>query len=148
MVKGALTEEKMQKCEDQVSDSCDSYDLTISIKKTEMVYQPAPGKPYKEPIITMKGQRLQVVDKFTYLGSTLSRFVHIEDEVNARIAKSSAAFGRLRGRIWDRSGVRLDTKLKVYRSVVMPTLLFACERNLDSLPTACQKTEPLPYKLS
>ena len=42
---------------DQVSDSCDSYDLTISIKKTEVVNQPALGKPYKEPTITMKGKR-------------------------------------------------------------------------------------------
>ena len=31
MGKGAPTEEKMQKGVDQVSDSCDSYDLTISI---------------------------------------------------------------------------------------------------------------------
>ena len=127
MAKGAPTEEKMQKGVDQVSDSCDSYYLTISIKKTEVVYQPAPGKPYKEPTITVKGQRLQVVDKFTYFGSTLSRVVHIDDEVNARIAKASAAFGRLRESIWDRSGIRLDTKLKVYRSVVLPTLLYACE---------------------
>ena len=93
---------------------CNSYDLTISIKKTEVVYQPAPGKPYKETTITVKGQRLQVVDKFTYLGSTLSRVVHNDDEVNATIAKPSAAFGRLRGNIWDRSRIRLDTKLKVY----------------------------------
>ena len=70
MTKGALTEEKMQKGVDQVSNSCVNYDLTISIKKTEVVYQPEPGKPYKEPTITVKGQRLQVVDKFTYLGST------------------------------------------------------------------------------
>ena len=87
MAKGAPTEEKMQQGVDRVSDSsdsydltvsikkakvsdsCDSYDLTISIKKAEVVYQP-PGKPYKEAIITVKGQRLQVVDKFTYLGST------------------------------------------------------------------------------
>ena len=117
----------MQKGVDQVSDLCDSYDLTISIKNTEVVYQPAPGKPYKEPTSTVKGQQLQVVDKFTYLGSTLSRVVHIDDEVNARIAKASASFGRLRGSIWDRSGSRLDTKLKVYRSVVLPTLLYACE---------------------
>ena len=123
MAKGAPTEEKMQKGVDQVSYSCDSYDLTISIKKTEVVYQPAPGKPYKEPTITVNGQRLQVVDKFTYLGSTFSRVVHIDDEVSARIAKASAAFGRLCGSIWDRSGIRLDTKLKVYRSVVLPTLL-------------------------
>ena len=136
MAKGTPTEEKMQKGVDKVSDSCDSYDLTISIKKTEVVYQPTPGKPYKEPTITVKDQRLQVVDKFTYLGSTLSRVVHIDDEVNARIAKASAAFGRLRGSIRDRSGIRLfltffltffDTKLKVYRSVVLPTLLYACE---------------------
>ena len=32
-----------------------------------------------------------MVDKFTYLGSTLSRVVHTDDEVNARIAKASAA---------------------------------------------------------
>ena len=64
-------------------------------KKTEVVYQPAPGNPYMEPTITVKGQRLQVVDKFTYLGNTLSGVVHIDDEVNARIAKASAAFCRL-----------------------------------------------------
>ena len=75
----------------------------------------------------MKGQRLQVVDKFTYLRGTLSRVVHTDDEVKARIAKASEAFGRLRGSIWDRSGIRLDTKLKVYRSVVLPTLSYACE---------------------
>ena len=79
---------KCKKGVDQVSDSCDSYDLTISIKKTGVVYQPALAKPYKEPTITVKGQRLQVVDTFTYLGSTLSRVVHIDDEVNARIAKA------------------------------------------------------------
>ena len=54
LAKGAPTEEKMQKGVDQVADSCDSYDLTIYIKKTEVVYQPAPGKPYKEPTITVK----------------------------------------------------------------------------------------------
>ena len=117
----------MQKGVDQVSDSCDNYDLTSSIKKTKMVYQPTPCKPYKEPTITVKGQRLQVVDEFTYLGSTLSRVVHIDDEVNARIAKASAAFGRLRGSVWDRSGIRLDTKLNVYKAVVLPTLLYAFE---------------------
>ena len=57
----------------------------------------------------------------------MSRVVHIDDEVNARIAKASAAFGRLRGSIWDRRRIRLDTKLKVYRSVVLPTLFYACE---------------------
>ena len=38
MATGAPTKEKMQKGVNQVSDSCDSYDLTISIKKTEVVH--------------------------------------------------------------------------------------------------------------
>ena len=127
MAKGAPTEEKMQKGFGSSIYSYDSYDLKISIKETEVVYQPAPGKPYKEPTITVKGQRLQVLDKFTFVGITLSSVVHIDDEVNARIAKSSTAFGRLHGSIWDRSGIRLDIKLNVYRSVVLLTLLYACE---------------------
>ena len=75
----------------------------------------------------MNGQNVQVVDKFTYLGSTLSRAVHIDDEVTARTAKASIAFGRLRTNVWERNGIRLDTKLKVYKAVVLPTLLYACE---------------------
>ena len=75
----------------------------------------------------MNGQKFQVVDKFTYLGSTLSRAVHIDDEVTARTAKASAAFGRLRTNVWERNGIRLDTKLKVHNAVVLSTLLYACE---------------------
>ena len=71
--------------------------------------------------------KMQIVDKFTYLGSTLSRAVHIDDEVTARTAKASVAFGRLRTNVWERNGIRLDTKLKVYKAVVLPTLLYACE---------------------
>ena len=116
----------MQRVMDQVSQSCDNYDLTISTKKTEVVHQPAPGNPYNEPTITVNGQKLKLVDKFTYLRSTLSRAVHVDDEVTARIAKASVAFERLRGNVWERNGIKLDTKLKVYEAVVLPTLLYAC----------------------
>ena len=104
-----------------------TFNSQLAQKKTEVVHQPAPGKPYIEPTITVNGQKLQVVDKFTYLGSTLSRAVHIDDEVTDRTAKASVAFSRLRTNVWERNGIRLDTKLKVYRAVVLPTLLYACE---------------------
>ena len=32
-----------------------------------------------------------------------------------------------RTNVWERNGIRLDTKLKVYKAVVLPTLLYACE---------------------
>ena len=36
-----------------------------------------------------------------------------------------------RGSVWDRSGIRLDIKLKVYKAVVLLTLLYACETWTD-----------------
>ena len=110
-----------------MSKACNNFQLKISTKKNEVVHQPATGKPYRKPTITVNGQRLKVVDKFTYLGSTLSRAVHIGDEVTAKTAKASVAFGRLRTNVWERNGIRLDTKLKVYKAVVLPTLLYAFE---------------------
>ena len=53
--------------------------------------------------------------------------MHIENEVTARTAKARVAFCRLRTNVWERNGIRLDTKLKVYKAVVLPTLLYACE---------------------
>ena len=106
--------------------ACDDYDLTISTKKTEVVHQPAPGKPYSEPTITVYGQKLQVVDKFTYLGSTLSREVHIDDEATARTAKASVAFGRLRANVWERNGIRLDNESLQGGGTAKP-LIYACE---------------------
>ena len=137
-----VLQQKRKNKKDRVSDSCNSYDLTISIKKLSWYI----SLTYKEPNITVKGQRLQVVDKFIYIGSILSRIVYIDDEVNAMIAKASTGFCTLRGNICDRSGIRLDTKLKVYRSVVLPTLLYACETWTHYQQH--DKTEPLPYKLS
>ena len=57
MAKVAPTEEKMQKGVDQASDSCDSYDLTISIKNTEMVYQSAHGAYYHSERSTIASGR-------------------------------------------------------------------------------------------
>ena len=38
--------------------ACDNFGLTISTKKTEVIHQPAPYTPYKEPTIVVNGQRL------------------------------------------------------------------------------------------
>ena len=112
----------MQRAIDQVSQSCDNYDLTISTKRQRLY-----TNQHLENRTTVNGQKLKVADKFTYLGSTLSTAVHINDEVTARMATASVAFGRLRANVWERNGIKLDTKLKVYKAVVLPTLLYACE---------------------
>ena len=50
-----------QKCKEPWT--CNNYDPTINTKKTEVVHQTAPGKPYSEPTITVNGHKLKVVEK-------------------------------------------------------------------------------------
>ncbi|XP_063590560.1 uncharacterized protein LOC134767492 [Penaeus indicus] len=95
----ASSPEDMQYSMDLFFTACINFGLMISTKKTEVMYQPAPGKQYREPTVTVNKQKLAAVDKFTYLGSALSRSVHIDDETDARIAKASVAFGRLRSSV-------------------------------------------------
>nr|VZI18588.1 unnamed protein product [Spirometra erinaceieuropaei] len=51
----------------------------------------------------------------------------IDDEVANRISKASQAFGRLQSTVWNRHGFQLSTKLKMYKAVIMPTLLYGAE---------------------
>ena len=50
------TKQMIQHEMDFLSQGCDNFGLTISTKKTEVMYQPARGKSYKEPHVTVKGQ--------------------------------------------------------------------------------------------
>ena len=45
----------------------------------------------------------------------------------SRISKASQALGRLRNRLLNHHNVTLDTKLIVYRTVVLSSLLYGCE---------------------
>ncbi|KAJ8359180.1 hypothetical protein SKAU_G00157050 [Synaphobranchus kaupii] len=69
-----------------------------------------------------------------------------DDEVNIRIVKVSAAFGRLLDSVWERAGIKQETKLKVYQAVILPTFLYGCEawivyqryaRKLNHLHLSC-----------
>ena len=93
----------------------------------------------------MKCQRLQVVDKFIYLGSTFL-------ELCTLMMKSMPELQKLVQHLADYVEVfRIevesdDTKLSLQIRGAANTIIRM--QNVDSLPTACQKTEPLPYNLS
>ena len=47
--------------------------------------------------------------------------------MNNRINKASSVFGCLRRNIWDRKDIQIETKMKIYNTAVLPTLLYASE---------------------
>ena len=76
--------------------------------------------------LTIQGEALEVVERFTYLGSCISSDCSVTDEVNARICKARVAFANLR-HLWRQSGVSLNLKGRVYQATVRAVLLYGCE---------------------
>lgn len=127
LVRELLYAEDMQCIMDCFSSACDAFGLAISIKKTKVMFTPAPGAPYIEPNIYVKGNRLDVVDSFVYLGSALSRDGSLDAEIRLRIQESSTAFGTLETRVWSDRGISIKTKISVYLACVVAALLYSSE---------------------
>ena len=131
----ALVAESMsalQEVVDSFSNACKAFGLTISLKKTEIVYQPPPqsstSSSQQPPcVIKVNDTKLKVNNKFCYLGSTISEKATLDDEINHRIARASSSFGKLQDRLWKSHNISLLTKIKVYKAVIIPALLYGCE---------------------
>ncbi|BHF80025.1 hypothetical protein SprV_0702314900 [Sparganum proliferum] len=123
------SEEEMQRSMDLFSAACENFGLVISTEKKVVMHQPPlnTAPPHNAPQISVNGTQMQVVENFLYLGSTLSRGTKIDDDVANRISKASQAFGRLQSTVWNRHGLQLSTKLKMYKAVILPTLLYGAE---------------------
>nr|VZH99525.1 unnamed protein product [Spirometra erinaceieuropaei] len=129
-VLNTTSEEEMQRSMDLFSAACENFGLVINTQKRVVMHQPPPNSathPNAPPQISVNGTQLQVVENFPYLGSTLSRNTKIDDEVANRISKASQAFGRLQSTVWNRHGLQLSTKLKMYKAVILPTLLYGAK---------------------
>ena len=92
-----------------------------------MLRQLAPNTAQPPPSITMDGNVLKNVDTFKYLGSCINSAANLDDEVLCRISRASQAFGRLHTGVWHERGISIKTKLRVYRAVVLLSLLYGCK---------------------
>ena len=119
----AHDEATLQSLIDSLSAACDRFQLKISISKTVVMSQ---GMEIVNPIL-LNGSPLEAVEKFCYLGSVLSGNCSIEQEINSRIGKAATAFGKLTRRVWDNAKLTTKTKVLVYQTCVLSTLLYGSE---------------------
>ena len=75
--------------------------------------------------IKIKGQRLEEVENFKYLGAIISN-EGSKPEILSRIAQTTAALSRLKI-IWRDKNILLASKVKLMRMLILSTCLYACE---------------------
>lgn len=119
--------ENLQEALNAIHDIYNTLGLVINTNKTEVMYQWSGVAPQEEPAMNIAGAELKTTTRFNYLGSVLSADCSVDEEVNGRINKAAASFGRIRKRVIQNHNLRIETKVAVYKAVCLSMLLYGSE---------------------
>jgi hypothetical protein len=76
--------------------------------------------------VMINDQILRHTEIFTYLGSIVTNEGGAENDIKQRLSKARIAFKNLQA-VWRSSQYTTRTKLKLYTSCILPTLLYGSE---------------------
>jgi len=76
--------------------------------------------------IMLNGQKLEEVDGFKYLGSTLTKDGSSTKEVKTKLSLAAAAMTRLNV-IWKSNSISFPVNLKLVKSLLVSIMLYGCE---------------------
>ena len=108
---------------------CQSMGVTISARKTKSMAV-LPDGQWQLPVpIQLRGSSdpVKVASSFTYLGSVLADYCSLDAEVSARISRASQAFRSLSRLLWYQKRIKSSTKIRIFKAVIIPTLLYGLE---------------------
>ena len=117
------SEQDLQALMSSFANACEDLELTISKDKTKVLSQGTTTPPE----IALDGTTIEVVQNFVYLGSNISSNASIDAEIDSRIGKAFTTFARLSARVWENPKLKISTKVAVYSSCVLTTLLYSSE---------------------
>ena len=86
------------------------WGLTMSTKKTKgLVVGRDAAAQNAEPVIMMRGEQLEVVSQFKYLGSIFTSDCTLDAEITHRVVAANSAFQQLRrANIWSSRALTLS----------------------------------------
>lgn len=132
-----------------------AWGMAINYDKTKvMVFgEPAGGGAGQQqpeaawPAHALAGGEVQRVGRFKYLGSIMEAGGQQEQEISHRLAQAGHAFHKLRQHVFKDGAVSLRTRIRLYKAVVLPTLLYGAaeawapthgqRQRLDAFHTTC-----------
>ena len=106
--------------------ACTQWGLTINATNTKTMTVSKDDE--KEATITLRGNPLEVVESFSYLGSEVGKNAKVCGDVGTRLEKASKVYQKWRKEVFQcRSVSKRTPKLHVFRVMVMPVLLYGAE---------------------
>ena len=115
--------DELQELTNRLSNSAREYGMEISSEKSKVMVNSGDNATAQ---ISMNGQQLGEVMAFKYLGATLTKDGRSIAEIKIRLAIAIASMVKL-NKIWSSKDVSFSTKIKLYKTLVLSTLLYGCE---------------------
>ena len=122
----AETRRELQHMLDVLDRACTRWGMQISVSKTKIltVEEQLVGD---QPPITLRGQALEEVESFSYLGSEVGQSAKVEKEVAVRLEKAGKVYQMWRRKVFRSRNLGKATKMRVFRTMVMSVLLYSAE---------------------
>ena len=118
----ASSEEELRQLVERLVNTSDDYGMEINVGKTKTMTNHPEG--IINPI-QVKNEKVEEVQKFIYLGATISEDGSKPESIR-RIAQATAILIKLKI-IWNDKNITLKLKIRLMRSLVLSTFLYACE---------------------
>ena len=117
------TEEEVKQMLDAMEEVCRKYKLEINVDKTKVMKI---GRSEGEMQINLGNELLEEVTAFKYLGFHFTNNMDNYKPIQERIKLGHAAMKRLKN-IWKASRITTQLKLKLFNTIVIPTVLYGAE---------------------
>ena len=119
------TQQKMKKLVEIWNNEIEKMGMTLNVEKCKLLIA---NKQTIDPVrIQIKGQNIEEVTAYEYLGSIFTNDGKIDLDIANRRQKGNRVYYALSKSILGKTEIDISTKLEVYNTVAVPTILYSCE---------------------
>jgi hypothetical protein len=105
-------------------------DVQANAEKTKYMVMSRDQNAGKNHNIKIHNKSFERVEQFKYLGTTLTNLNSIHEEIKSRLKSGNASYHPLQN-LLSSSVLSKNIKIKVYRTVILPIVLYGCETCLS-----------------
>ena len=120
----AKKEEELQRNINVWKENLGEYNLKINISKSKVMMISRSSRNIK---IQIDNIQMEQVEDFKYLGTVIEAKGNNNLEVDSRIDSALKVYHSLRTSVINKKEISRKTKLTVYKTILRPVLMFACE---------------------
>jgi len=113
------------------------YGLEVSADKTKYMVMSPDQNAGRSHNIKTDNSSFERVEEFKYLGTTLTNQNSIQEEIKSRLMSENACYYSVQ-KLLCSSLLSKNLKIKIYRTLILPVVLYGCGTWLFTLREECR----------